>query len=219
MLVKEITDLIEEFAPLSLQASYDNAGLVCGNHAAKVQAVLLCTDITEEVVDEAIHTGCNLIISHHPLIFQGIKSILPDNYVNRCLIKAIKNDLNIYAAHTNMDSVLRGVSGRIADKLHLQGQRILQPEGALYSLTFYTPSAEAEKVRNAVLEAGGGHIGNYSHCSFNAEGEGTFLPLEGSRPYCGEYHKLHTEKEVKTDVTVPEFLLSSCFKAIRENHH
>ncbi len=218
MQVKEITDTIEAFAPLSLQAGYDNAGLVCGSYAGTVQAVLLCTDVTEAVVDEAIQAGCNLIISHHPLIFQGIKNLRPENGVNRCLVKAIQNDLHIYAAHTNIDSVAGGVSGQMADKLGLVRQRILQPEGTLYSFSFYTPAAKAERVRNAVLNAGGGHIGNYSHCSFNAEGKGTFLPLENSRPYCGELHKLHTEQEVKTEITVPEYRLNAAIRAIRETH-
>ncbi|MDR1756886.1 MAG: Nif3-like dinuclear metal center hexameric protein [Culturomica sp.] len=218
MQVKEITDIVEAFAPLALQAGYDNAGLVCGSYAGEVQGVLLCTDVTEAVVDEAIRERCNLVISHHPLIFQGIKNLRPENAVNRCLVKAIQNDLHIYAAHTNMDSVAGGVSGRMADKLGLIRQRVLQPEGALYSLSFYTPAAEAERVRNAVLEAGGGHIGNYSRCSFNAEGTGTFLPLENSRPYCGELHKLHAEKEVKTEITVPEYRLNDSIRAIRENH-
>ncbi|MDL2231345.1 Nif3-like dinuclear metal center hexameric protein [Porphyromonadaceae bacterium OttesenSCG-928-L07] len=127
MIVKDITDIIEEFAPLSLQEDYDNAGLICGAYDDEVVSVLLCTDITEDVVDEAIENNHNMIISHHPLAIKPIKNLLPDTYINRCLIKAIKNNLNIYAAHTNIDSVLRGVSGKMADKLELVNQKILQP--------------------------------------------------------------------------------------------
>lgn len=128
MTVREITQLIEDFAPLSLQANYDNTGLICGDNNNEVKSVLLCIDVTEEVITEAIHNGHNLIISHHPLIFSGIKKFTPDNYINRCIIQAVKHDLNIYAAHTNVDSVEQGVSGRMADKLHLTDRKILCPE-------------------------------------------------------------------------------------------
>lgn len=216
--VKEITAILETFAPLSLQESYDNAGLVCGDPEAAVSSILLCTDITEEVVDEAIAGGCNLVISHHPLIFRGLKNLLPDNYVKRALIKAIRHGVNIYSAHTNMDAVANGVSGRMADKLGLGNRRVLQPAGKLYSLAFYTPAADAERVRQAVLDGGGGHIGQYSHCSFNTPGEGTFKALAGARPYVGEVGTLHTEQEIKTEITVPEYLLSACIQALTAAH-
>ncbi|MDE6450794.1 MAG: Nif3-like dinuclear metal center hexameric protein [Odoribacter sp.] len=218
VLVKNIAALLEDFAPLSLQESYDNAGLVCGNPEAEVSSALLTLDITESVLDEAIREGHNLIISHHPLIFQGIKKLLPDNTVNRCLIKAIRHNLNIYSAHTNIDSVLQGVSGRMADKLGLTGQKILQPTGRLFSLTFYTPEAEAANVRQAVLECGAGNIGNYSHCSFNSRGEGTFHAHTGAHPFVGEIGKIHTETEIKTEITVPEHLLNRSIQALKTAH-
>ena len=218
MIVKDITALIEEFAPLSLQENYDNAGLICGSPQNEVSSVLLTTDITEEVIDEAIAGGHNLIISHHPLIFQGLKNLLPDNAVKRCLIKAIRHDLNIYSAHTNMDSVAHGVSGRMADKLGLANQQILQPAGKLFSLAFYTPVAEAEKVRQAVSDCDAGYIGNYSHCSYNTSGEGTFMAHEGARPFAGEIGEIHTEKEIKTEITVPEYLLASSIRALKATH-
>ena len=141
MQVKDFTSLIEKYAPLSLQESYDNSGLICGHPDNEVSSILLSTDITEEVVEEAVSGGHNLIISHHPLTLQGVKNIVPDHYVKRCLIKAVKHDINLYAAHTNMDAVANGVSGRMADKLQLIHREILQPAGKLYSLTFYTPIA------------------------------------------------------------------------------
>lgn len=217
-LVKDIAALLEDFAPLSLQESYDNAGLVCGNPEAEVSSILLTIDVTEAVIDEAIAEGHNLIISHHPLVFQGIKKLLPDNEVNRCLIKAIRHDLNIYSAHTNLDSVLQGVSSRMADKLGLINQSILQPSGRLFSLTFYTPENEAEKVRTAVLDCGAGHIGNYSHCSFNSQGNGTFQALDGARPFVGEIGKIHSEPEIKTEITVPEYLLNRCVRTLKAVH-
>lgn len=218
MLVKDITAIIEEFAPLSLQESYDNAGLLCGDPNSTVSSILLTTDITEEVLDEAIAEGHNLIISHHPLMLQGIKNLRPDSYVQRCLIKAIRNHLNIYSAHTNLDSVMQGVSGRMADKLQLSDRQILQPSGKLYSLTFYTPTAHADKVCQAVLACGAGHIGQYSHCSYNSLGNGTFKALPGSHPYIGNINSLHTEQEIKTEITVPDYLLQRSIAALKKHH-
>ena len=129
MYIKEIISLIEAYAPLKLQASFDNSGLLCGDPERELTSILLCIDVTEEVVKEAIDKGHNLIISHHPLIFSGLKHITPATYVERCVIDAIKHDITIYAAHTNMDVVANGVSGRMADKLDLHHRQILQPEG------------------------------------------------------------------------------------------
>lgn len=216
--VKDITSLIEEYAPLSLQENYDNAGLICGDPEAIVTSALITLDVTEAVIDEAIAAGHALIISHHPLIFQGLKNLLPDTYVKRCLIKAIQNNLNIYSAHTNLDAVANGVSGRMADKLRLINRQILQPAGKLYSLTFYTPAADAEKVRTAVFNSGAGYIGNYSHCSFNSPGQGTFKARPGANPYTGQIGELHTEPEIKTEITVPEHLLPASIQALQSSH-
>lgn len=218
MKVKDLTALIETYAPLSLQEDYDNAGLICGNPEEEVTSVLLCTDVTEAVVEEAIAGKHNLILSHHPLTLQGIKNLLPDNSIKRCLIKAVRHNLNIYAAHTNMDAVINGVSGKMAEKLGLIHQKVLQPQGRLFSLTFYTPVSQADRVRQAVLETGAGHIGKYSHCSFNTSGEGTFKATEGAVLFCGEIGKLHTEKEIRTEITVPEYLLNPCVEALKSVH-
>ena len=216
--VRDILSILEDFAPLSLQESYDNAGLICGNPEAEIHSVLLSTDITEEVIDEAVQGGHDLLISHHPLTIQGLKNLRPDSYVKRCLIKAIRHNLNIYSAHTNLDAVLHGVSGRMADKLGLQNRKILQPGGKLFSLCFYTPVSKAEEVRQAVLGVGGGHIGNYSHCSFNQKGEGTFHAEAGSHPYVGVIGTLHREEEIKTEITVPEYLLSKSIETLLKVH-
>lgn len=218
MQVKDLTSVIEEFAPLSLQESYDNAGLLCGDPNDEVKSVLLTTDITEEVLDEAIAQGHNLIISHHPLTLQGIKNLRPESYVQRCLIKAVRHQINLYSAHTNMDSVAMGVSGRMADKLQLTDRQIMQPAGRLFSLAFYTPTASAEKVRQAILDCGAGHIGQYSHCSYNSSGEGTFKALPGAHPYVGEINALHTEQEVKTEITVPGYLLHRSIETLKKVH-
>ena len=129
MLIQEVIEQIEAYAPTVLQAGFDNSGLICGSTDNEVRAVLLCLDVTEAVLQEAIDKGCNVIISHHPLLFRGLKHLTQATYVERCLWLAIKHDITIYAAHTNMDVVQNGVSGRMADKLHLQNRTILQEEG------------------------------------------------------------------------------------------
>ncbi len=218
MQIKELISLIEAYAPLSLQESYDNAGLICGDAQDEVTSVLLSTDITEAVIDEAIAGGHNLIISHHPLTIQPLKNLRADTYVKRCLLKAIRHGLNLYAAHTNMDAVLNGVSGRIADKLELKQRKILKPAGKLFSFTFYTPLQEVEKVRKAILETGAGHIGNYSDCSFNQKGSGTFKATENAHPFCGRIGEVHTEEEIKTEITIPDYLIPACIRTLLEVH-
>ena len=128
MQIKDLTNYLEEIAPLHLQEGYDNAGLVVGDPHAEIQGVLVCLDSTEAVLDEAIQLNCNLVIAHHPIIFQGLKSITPDDYVSRCIIKAIQNGISIYAIHTNLDNVLnRGVNQKIAEKIGLENVQILKP--------------------------------------------------------------------------------------------
>ena len=180
MKIKEIVSALERFAPLPLQDGFDNAGLQIGLTDAETTGALLCLDVTEAVLDEAIASGCNLIISHHPLIFKGYKSITGKDYVERCILKAIKNDIVIYSAHTNLDNAPGGVNFKIAEKIGLKNVRILDPkESSLIKLVTFVPSAQAEEVRNALFTAGCGCIGNYDSCSYNTEGEGTFRAQEG----------------------------------------
>lgn len=218
MKVKDLTALLETYAPLSLQENYDNSGLLCGCAEQEVNSVLLCTDITEAVIDEAISARHNLIISHHPLTLQGVKNLIPDSYIKKCLIKAVKHDLNLYAAHTNMDAVINGVSGKMADKLGLIHRTVLQPQGHLYNLTFFTPHSHAEKVRQAIFATGAGTIGDYKDCSFYTEGTGTFTPLPGSHPFCGTTGKDHNEPEIRTEITVPDYLLKQSIEALQAAH-
>lgn len=128
MRIKDITDYLESIAPLHLQESYDNAGLMTGDSEEEVKGILVCLDSTPEVVDEAIEKGCNLIIAHHPIIFSGLKQLTGADYIQRTVIKAIRANVAIYAIHTNLDNVLsRGVNGRIAERLGLQDIRPLAP--------------------------------------------------------------------------------------------
>ena len=180
--IKNIADFLESVAPLSLQESYDNAGLIVGNPDAEISAALVTIDVTEEVINEAIEKGTGLIVAHHPFVFSGLKKVTGKTYVERTLIKAIKNDIAVYAAHTNLDSVTGGVNSKICEKLGLQNCKILQPStGQLKKLVTFIPSENAEKVREAVFNAGAGHIGNYDYCGYNLEGEGSFRGNENTQ--------------------------------------
>jgi len=219
MKIKEVTDYIESIAPLAYQESYDNAGYICGNAEAEVKAVLICLDSTEEVVDEALKTGANLIIAHHPIVFSGIKKITGKNYIERVLIKAIKNDITIYAAHTNLDNVFNGVNSKIAQKLGLVNSKILAPiSGNLKKLITFCPQKQADQVRNALFEVGAGNIGNYDECSFNTLGTGTFRGGDNSNPFVGEKGKQHQEQEVKIEIIFPAHIQNKLINTLLKAH-
>lgn len=217
--LKEITGFLEGFAPLSLQETYDNAGLIFGNPDSEINSVLVTLDVTEKVVDEAIAKKMGLIVAHHPLIFSGLKKITGKNDVERSLIKAIQNNIAIYAAHTNLDSVEGGVNGKICEKLGLQNCRILQPStGQLKKLVTFIPVGEAEKVRNAVFAAGAGNIGNYDRCGFNLEGRGSFRGNAHSKPFIGEKGETHYEKELRFETIFPAHLQNKIIAALLQSH-
>jgi dinuclear metal center YbgI/SA1388 family protein len=219
MRLKQICDAIEEFAPLAYQESYDNSGLLCGDYNMEISSALLCIDSTEEVVDEAIAKGCNLIIAHHPIVFSGLKRFTGSNYIERTIIKAIKNDIAIYVAHTNLDNVKAGVNSKIAAKLGLVNTSVLAPKsGLLKKLMVFVPEESAEKVRSALFSAGAGHIGNYSECSFNTSGTGTFNAENGSNPYVGSKGVQHHEKEIKIETVFPAYLENALVNAMINNH-
>ena len=219
MKIKDICNIIENVAPLALQESYDNAGLLVGSAQMDVSGILLCIDITEAVIDEAIGKNCNLIISHHPLIFSGLKRLTGQNETQRCVAKAIKNDIAIYSAHTNIDNVLQGVNGKIAEKIGLTNTRILQPKSdILLKLITFVPHEHAEKVRNALFEAGAGQIGNYDACSYNLEGFGTFRAGEQANPFVGHSGEIHTEPEMRIELILPVFLKNKVLGALFKAH-
>lgn len=219
MKIKEIVSALERFAPLPLQDGFDNAGLQIGLTDAEATGALLCLDVTEAVLDEAIALGYNLVISHHPLIFKGYKSITGKDYVERCILKAIKNDLVIYAAHTNLDNAAGGVNFKIAEKIGLKNVRVLEAkENALLKLVTFVPTAQADEVRKALFAAGCGCIGNYDSCSYNIEGEGTFRAGDGTRPFCGKVGELHTEREVRIETVLPAHKKAEAIKALLSKH-
>lgn len=220
MIIKEIIDILEKHAPLTWQEDYDNSGIQVGNVQNKLTQTLVSLDITEAVLDEAISQNCNLIIAHHPLIFGKVKSISGKSEVERCIIKAIKNDICIYAIHTNLDNTLKkGVNTKIAELLGLQHIRALLPkENLLFKLVFYVPVEAKETVLEALYKTGAGSIGNYDECSFSQEGTGTFRPLQNSNPAIGTLGTQEKVKEYRTEIIVPSHLLNIAIKELKEAH-
>lgn len=219
MKASAIISLLEQLAPPSLQESYDNSGLIVGNSDTEVASVLISLDCTEDVVDEAIQLGCNMIVSHHPIVFSGLKRFNGSNYVERTVMHAIRNNILIYAIHTNLDHVSDGVNGRIAQRLGLVNTKILAPKKEqLNKLVTFAPVAHADAVRNALFDAGAGHIGNYDRASFNVDGQGTFRGNAGTNPFVGEIGQTHTEHETRIEVILPAFASSRIVKALKEAH-
>ena len=219
MNVKQITDYIEELAPLVYAEEFDNVGLLVGDYSTEVKGVLITLDTLENTIDEAISKNCNLIVSFHPIIFNGLKKINGKSYVERVVIKAIKNDIAIYAIHTALDNSHNGVSAKMCEVLGLTNKRVLIPQkGNIKKLTTYVPKQNAEKLRNSLFKAGAGNIGNYDHCSFNIIGEGTYRGNENSNPAIGEKNKLHTEKETFISVIFEKHLESKLLKNMFKNH-
>ena len=217
--VREITDHLESIAPLAFQESYDNCGLLTGSHAAKISKVMISLDCTEAVLEEAIQSGCKLLITHHPLIFRGIKKITGSSELERCLIKAIKKDISIYAIHTNLDNVFPGVNHKICEKLSLKELQILDPKKGLFKkIIVFVPQSHLEKTRKAMFDAGAGHIGNYDECSFSSEGNGTFRGNEESKPFVGKKGKRHNEPEHRLEMIFPGNLEDRIIKALVNEH-
>lgn len=219
MKIKSIIGEIEAVAPLSYQESYDNAGLIFGDPENEIQSALLSLDITPATVEEAMLLKCGLIISHHPLIFRGIKKITGSTDVEKALILAIQNNIAIYAAHTNLDNVSGGVNAKLAAKLGLKNVRILDPlRGDLKKLVCFVPEEHAEKVRDAIFAAGAGKIGNYDQCSFNAGGYGTFRGNEKAQPFVGKKGEHHQEAEVRIESIFQAHRQGQIIRAMLESH-
>ena len=219
MKIKEILKEIEEHAPLPLQDGFDNAGVQVGDISQPAVGALLCVDVTEDVIDEAVELDCNLIISHHPLLFKPLKSLTGRNYIERCVMKAVEKGIVIYSAHTNLDNARYGVNYKIAQKIGLQNIRVLSPKkNALLKLVVYIPQTHVDVVRNALFNAGAGHIGNYDSCSFSSEGEGMFRAGVNTDPFCGEIGELHVEPEVRVEVILPVFKKNVVLRALLATH-
>jgi dinuclear metal center YbgI/SA1388 family protein len=202
--IKDAIVAIEQFAPLIYQESYDNSGLIVGDRNANLLGVIISLDVTELVLEEAISKGCNLVVCHHPIIFSGLKKITGNTYVERIIIKAIKNDIAIYAAHTNLDNAFKGVNAKIAHKLGLTQTEILSPvTNTLIQMYAYVPVTHQNIVMEALFNAGAGQIGAYSECSFSQLGVGTFKPGLGANPKIGQTNGARENvEEVKLEFLV-----------------
>ena len=219
MKTRDIVNIIESFADPGIQESWDNSGLIIGDPGSEVSGVLLCLDVTEAILDEAIEIGYNMIVSHHPPVFSGLKRFSGRDPVGRLVTKAIKNDLIIYSAHTNLDQVQDGVSGRIASKLGLVDTKILVPrEDDLLKLVTFIPTDHFDKVSAAIFEAGAGHIGNYDSCGYSIDGTGSFRAGEGTDPFSGKKGEMNYEEEKRFETIFPKHLKSGLIKRLLEVH-
>lgn len=217
--VCDIIRALEAYAPPVLQEDYDNAGLQVGDPRTEISAAVVCLDVTEAVVQEAAARGAGLIVAHHPLLFRGIKSITGSTAAERILIKAIREGIAIYAAHTNLDNVQGGVNFKMAEKLGLTNVRILdEMSGKLLKLVTFVPVKQSETVKNALFQAGAGHIGQYDRCSYSVSGTGTFRGDENSRPFCGKPGEWHSEPEERIEVVLPAYLKSRTIAALLQTH-
>lgn len=219
MRIKEIIQTIEQLAPLSLQEKFDNSGIQVGDSNREATGALLSIDVTEEVIEEAISLNCNLIVSHHPIAFKSFKSLTGCSYVERCIMKAIKHDIVLYAAHTNLDNATQGVNFKLAEMLGLQHVHILSPQKEnLLKLVTFVPETHAEYVRQALFNAGAGHIGNYDSCSYNTRGEGTFRAHENAHPFVGEIGNMHYETEMRIETILPKHKQNEVLRALIAVH-
>lgn len=219
MIIQDISDCLEQAAPLAYQEVYDNAGLLVGDPNSVVGKVLITLDVTDEVLEEAIKKECNLVVSHHPLIFHGVKKLTGQDLTQQLVVKAIKNDIALYAMHTNLDNAANGLNRFICNKLGISNCTFLSPaKGTLSKLVTFCPVDHAEKVRQALFDAGAGHIGKYDCCSYNVNGQGSFRALEDAKPFVGTKNNLHFEKETRIEVIFPDFLERKLISAVKENH-
>ena len=217
--IKEVINYLEIFAPLAHQELYDNSGLLTGDREEDVKSILITLDCTEPIVQEAIEKGANLIITHHPIIFSGLKKITGTNYVERTIIKAIKNDIAIYAIHTNLDNVISGVNFEFAKRLGLNNISILNPKkNTLNKLVTFAPMNSREPVLKALYKAGAGEAGNYSECSFSNEGIGSFTPNEKANPTIGKKGKPENVKESRIEVIIPTDKVNEIVNVLKNTH-
>ncbi|MEM8566837.1 MAG: Nif3-like dinuclear metal center hexameric protein [Bacteroidota bacterium] len=217
--IKDLIQELESVAPRAYQESYDNSGLLVGNPNTAVKGVLITLDVTEEVVNEAVDTSCNVIIAHHPIIFNGLKSLTGKNYVERTVISAVKNDIAIYAIHTNLDNVHAGVNKKICDKLGLINTQILKPKNQILSkLVTFIPVNSTKTVLAALHKAGAGQLGNYENCSFTLEGTGSFTSNKHADPSIGSKGVSEKVTENRVEVIFPNYKAKEIIKTLNQAH-
>ena len=219
MKIAEIIGYLESLSPLSLQEEYDNCGLLLGDPECEFHKALLCLDLTREVMEEALNQNCNLVISHHPLIFKGLKKLTSTQPETSVITMAMKHDIAVYAIHTNLDNTLHGLNALLLSRIGISRYRILSPKtGMISKLAVFCPVDHAGKVRQALFNAGAGHIGNYDCCSYNTNGDGTFRASDNADPFVGEKNVLHVEKETRIEVVFPRYLEDRIVDALITAH-
>lgn len=219
MQLQKLIDVLEQFAPTYYAEEFDNVGLLVGNADQEINGVLVTLDCLEQTIDEAIEKNCNCVVAFHPIIFKGLKKITGKTYVERTVIKAIQNNIAIYAIHTALDNHYKGVNYQICKELQLHDLHILVPKKeTIYKLTTYVPVKHAQSLKKALFDVGAGNIGNYSHCSFSIEGEGSFLGNEESNPQFGQKGKLQLEKEVQINITFDAHIKNKVVSTLKQNH-
>lgn len=219
MKINEVVLYLDNRILPALQESYDNSGFLLGDRNANIKGVLVAVDLTMEVIDEALQYGCNLIVTHHPFIFSGVKRVTTDNLTGRMIYRLVQNNISVYAAHTNLDNLSTGVNAILAKKLGIIDAKILAPmQDKLRKLVVYVPKDYADSVRDALFKAGAGSIGNYDCCSFNSMGQGTFRAGDGTNPFVGKMGKLHTEEEKRVEVVYPVMYERSILQSLKATH-
>jgi dinuclear metal center YbgI/SA1388 family protein len=219
MKLKDLCSFLDSGVPLSFQEGYDNSGLQVGLPEREISSALVTLDVTEEVMNEAVAGKIDVIISHHPLIFNGIMSLAGKSYTERILYEAVKNDIAVYSAHTNLDAFSNGVSRKMSEKIGLEEIRVLSPSGnKLLKLVTYIPESHIEAVRDKLFESGAGVIGNYDNCGFTTSGTGSFRANEMAKPFTGEKGKIHFEKEIRFETILFSHLKEKVIKALLNAH-
>ncbi len=219
MKLKELCSYLDSAVPLSFQEGYDNSGLQIGQPDKEINSALLTVDVTEEVIAEAKNEGCEIIVSHHPVIFHALKKITGKSFTEKIVLSAIRNDIAIYSSHTNLDNAPNGVNAKMAEKIGLVNIKVLSPlKNKLLKLVTFIPEDHVLKVRDAIFNAGAGVIGKYDRCGFTVSGEGSFRAGEGTIPFVGEKGKIHIEKEVRFETILYSQFKDNVIEALLETH-
>lgn len=220
MTIKEVTQFLESRFPLYLQEDFDNCGVQCGNVNNEISGAMVCFEMTEKIIDEAISKNCNLVISHHPLILKrGITKIVPSDRVGAMICKALANNMVLYSMHTNIDSGEGGGNDVFAEKLGLSDVKVMAPVKGLYrKLVVNVPAEHSEKLKEALFKIGCGQQGNYQKCSYSTLGKGQFEPNGEAKPFIGTQNNLEKVEEERIEMIYPAYLQHAVIQAIYENH-
>ena len=220
MTIKDVTTFLEQKFPLYLQEDFDNCGVQCGDVRQEISGAMVCFEMSEQVIDEAIDKGCNLVISHHPLMLKrGICKIVPTDRVGAMICKALAHNMVLYSMHTNIDSGEGGGNDAFAEKLRLRNVKVLEPHKGMYrKLVVFVPKENAETLKSALFAVGCGVQGNYDSCGYTLHGQGQFRPLEGANPHIGEENHLEHVDEERVEMIYPTGLQRAVVQAIYDNH-